>query len=359
MATVASFEPSQAAVTTAHYPREYLNLFRSRGDRRPDRGCGAFWRTGPTARRSCRKLFLHAVLGSVALIFCAQHSHADGLFVSFAVGHGTESLDASTWGVNHPTRCDSLLYSDREDAPSDAACTDDTPREFFGGSFDLGSAFVGSASVGHAWDRVRIEAELLVRSHASASVPAVASTGNVALHGKQSEWSPHTPPAYRISDFRSHQLFVNVHYVLAAMHAWTPYVGAGAGFARVSANYSGSYLRRTIAEGYVQATGGDPAQPADWQLAGSGSVSALEVEVDDTLLGYQLFIGIDRALSEHATFFAMVRWSGFEEANSNDLWTTVRSHTPVHADGVTPFRTDQAFDGIGGFAATVGLRYSF
>ena len=43
---------------------------------------------------------------------------------------------------------------------------------------------------------------------------------------------------------------------------------------------------------------------------------------------------------------------------SNDVWTTIRSHAPVQVDGVTPYRTDQTFDDLGGFAAMIGLRYT-
>lgn len=299
------------------------------------------------------------MLSGIALCLCVQVPHAAGRYVSVGIGYGGESVDASTVGVNHPTRCDSLLYRDPQDAPSDAACTDTTPREMFGGSFDLGAAFVGTASIGYAWDRWRIEAELLGRSHDGQTVPAIAGTDNQALLGKQSEWSAHSSPQYRVTDFNVTQLFVNAHYAFPTSSAWSPVVGFGIGLARVAADYTGSYLRRTVAEGYVAAAGGDPAQPAEWQLAAAGSLSLVDVDVNDQALGYQLFAGLDRALSERATLFVMARWSGFREVSRNDLWTTVRSHAPTQADGVTPFRTDQTIEGIGGFAATVGLRHAF
>ena len=301
---------------------------------------------------------LGRTVASAALLLGVQAAHGQGVYASFGVGYGGEELSASTAGVNHPTRCDRLLYADPLDAPTDAACTDSTVRQIFGGSFDLGDALQGTVAVGHAWDRLRIEAEFMFRSHDDDAVPAIA-LDNPALAGKQSEWSDHSPPQYGLAGFDAEQLFVNALYTIQNPSNWTPFVGAGVGFARFTASYSGSYLRRTLAEGFVAAAGGDPAQPLEWHEGAAGSVSLLEVEVDDLAFGYQLLAGVDRALSDKAALFAMARWSGFTEASRSDQWKVVRSHAPVQADGVTPFRTEQTFDDIGGFGVTVGIRHAF
>ena len=305
------------------------------------------------------KTFSQMLITGTALFLGVQLSHAEGRFVSLAIGYGGEEFDAATTGVNHPTRCDRLLYANPQNAPTDAACRETASRRIFGGTFDLGGAFVGSASIGQAWPRWRIEAEFLGRSHSGASAPAIPGADNTAILGKQSEWSAHSPPRYEVDNFSTHQLFVNAHYVLARGSNWKPYVGAGIGFARVATDYSGRYLRRTVAEGYVAATGGDPAQPADWQLAAAGSVSVLDIEITEYALGYQFFAGVDRTLSERTALFAMARWSAFADVESDDVWTTVRSHAPMQADGVTPFTTEQTLEGLGGTTATVGLRYTF
>ncbi len=43
----------------------------------------------------------------------------------------------------------------------------------------------------------------------------------------------------------------------------------------------------------------------------------------------------------------------------DEVWTVVRSHAPVQADGSTPFQTEQTIDDLGGWAVTAGLRYAF
>lgn len=308
--------------------------------------------------RTSMALAATALLLSFATV---PHIHAAEPYVSFAFGYAGEEISAGTVGVNHPTRCDALLYANRQDAPSDAACSHDTPGQMFSGSFDFDSAFAGAASAGYAWNSWRVEIEFLHRAHGSQQVPAIPAAGNQALLGKESEWSAHSPPYYRISDFKVRQLFVNALYAFDAFapaSSWSPYVGLGVGMAGVAANYRASYQRSTVAEGYVAAAGGDPAQPTEWQLAAAGSISTLDTDLDERAVGYQIFAGLDRDLSDKATLFVMARWSTFGEVDSNDVWTTVRSHAPVQADGVTPFRTDQTLEDIGGIAVTVGLRYA-
>ena len=52
-------------------------------------------------------------------------------------------MESSLFLVNHPTKCDVLLYSDPGMAPTGAAeCSDDTPRMSSNG-FDPGVGFSG------------------------------------------------------------------------------------------------------------------------------------------------------------------------------------------------------------------------
>ena len=293
-----------------------------------------------------------------ALCLGLPNALAAGPYAAFAVGVGGEKVQAGVYGVNHPTRCDRLLYANPYSAPTDAACTATTAQHLIDDSFSLGVGFVGTASLGYAWDSLRVELEFLNRSHGGDTVPGL-PRDNAALLSKQSEWSPHSPPHYRLSDFSANQLFVNVHYVFDLDSKWSPFVGAGVGFARVKARLAGSYLRRTLAEGYVEGAGGDPAQPAEWQLAAAGTESRLEASLKDEVFGYQVLGGLERALGERASAFLMARWSGFGKVAEDEIWTVIRSHAPVQADGSTPFETEQTIDDLGGWAVTVGLRYAF
>ena len=283
---------------------------------------------------------------------------AAGPYASLAVGAADEKARAGVYGVNHPTRCDRLLYANPASAPTDAACTDNTPQYLIDDSFSLGVGFVGTASLGYAWDNLRAEVEFLGRSHSGDTVPGLPGD-NTALLTKQSEWSPQSPPHYRLSEFSANQLFVNVHYVFDLDSQWSPFVGAGLGFAQVKARLMGSYLRRTLAEGYVEGAGGDPAQPAEWQLAAAGTESRVDTRLKDEVFGYQVLGGLERMLGERTSAFVMARWTDFDEIAKDQVWTVIRSHAPVQADGATPFQTEQTIDDLGGWAVTAGLRYAF
>ena len=304
--------------------------------------------------------FHHRVLlAGLAIMLCAPAATAGGTYVSIGLGIASDEIDASTTAVNHPTRCDSLLYANTADAPRDAACLDTTARRLFSDSFDPGAGLAGSISLGYAWERFRVEAELLGRSHDGDTRPGIPPAGNVALEGKNSEWSDYSPPYYRISDFRSRQLFVNAYYAFGNGSAWTPFVGLGAGIARIDAAYEGSYLRRTLADGYVAAAGGDPLQPEEWHIAAAGTESRLDTKLSDEVFGYRIAAGVERQLADRTRAFFMLRWSRFGDMSQSAVWSTVRSHAPVQADGVTPFKSEQAVESIGGLTATAGIRYSF
>ena len=299
-----------------------------------------------------------ALLLPAALWLSVPNAVATGPYAAFAVGAGGEKVQARVSGVNHPTRCDRLLYANPASAPTDAACTHNMTQDLFNDSLSLGVGFVGTASLGYAWESLRVEVEFLGRSHGGKTAPGLPGD-NQALLTKQSEWSPHSPPYYRISNFSANQLFLNAHYVFSLESAWSPFLGLGVGFARLKADLEGSYLRRTLAEGYIEGAGGDPAQPAEWQLAAAGTQSTLNARVKDDVFGYQVLGGLERALGDRASAFVMARWTSFDKAAKSDVWTVIRSHAPVQADGSTPFATEQTIDDLGGWAITLGLRYAF
>lgn len=299
-----------------------------------------------------------SLFSGIALVLSARLASADP-YVSIGLTFATDEIGASTSGINHPTRCDRVLYTDPSMAPNDAACTDNSVRAFLSDSFDLGGAFAGSASLGYDWDRLRIEAEFLSRAHEGGVAVLAGAVDNPALQGKATEWSPDDPPYQQVSDFRSSQLFLNVFYDFGIDSAWSPYVGVGAGLARVQSHYRASFVRRTLADGYVEAVGGDPGQPADWQVAAAGSSSVLNTSVSDEVFGYQVIAGVERGLTDRTSLFLTLRWSDIDDASDEDVWDTIRSHRPVQADGVTPFTGIQDLTDIGGLSATVGLRYEF
>ena len=78
-----------------------------------------------------------------------------------------------------------------------------------------------------------------------------------------------------------------------------------------------------------------------------------------TLLGYQLLDGIDYAVGDRTTIGFSAHWARFGELKQAVLWSIVRSHEPVRADGVTTFSGEVTFDSFEYWAVTFGMKYYF
>ena len=267
------------------------------------------------------------------------------------------TVDGGSTGVNHPTRCDRLLYPASTSPPaSDEACRASTPTVILRNAFDLGGGAVSGLLVGYRADRVRVEVEYLTRSQGPATA-AVGATTNVALQGKDTEWSDDQPPREWIRGYAAHQIFANLYYDFPNESPWTPYVGGGLGVASTTLNYANQFIRKPDAE-YLRIDF-EPDWPDAAKRAAAGTLSSLDTTIHQKAFGFQLLAGADYALTEHTSVGVTGRWAHSVSLHDEATWDLIRSHTPVQADGVTPFDTTQRFEGISYLAVTVGLKYHF
>ena len=181
----------------------------------------------------------------------------------------------------------------------------------------------------------------------------VESTTNQAVVSKASEWSNVYPPTETISDYRAHQVFANVYYDFRNSSPWTPSVGAGVGMARTNLNYNRRLLRKTIAEGYQDVE--PPATIADRPLRAAGTFSMLDATVNGTIIGFQVLAGMDYAIGERTTIGLTAHWTRFGTLKEDVVWSIIRSHAPVRADGVTPFSGELGVRQLRIAVATLGL----
>ena len=246
-------------------------------------------------------------------------------------------------GVNHPTQCDVLVGGD----PTGAGCAADSPETLSANSFELGTGFLGGVSVGYALDRFRVEFEYVNRSHGGDS--SLWKFGGNVISGKIPEVSEIDPPSEHVSDFSAHQFFVNAYYDFLNDSRWTPYVGAGVGWARTSLDYETRFLRKTVAQGY----------PSDQPQAAAGTLSLLDAGFTDTLFGFQFLGGLDYALTDKVSVGMKARWASFQDLEGDTVWDLIRSHRPVRADGTTPFDSNLTFSDMQYWALSVGLKYAF
>ena len=95
---------------------------------------------------------------------------------------------------------------------------------------------------------------------------------------------------------------------------WTPFAGAGIGWAATELNYYLQFIRKPEAE-YLQIEF-DPDWPNVAKRAAAGTASILDTYAGTTRFGHQALVGVDYALSERTALGAALRW------------TTVRRYRP-------------------------------
>lgn len=303
---------------------------------------------GNRRRSAGRRLVLAAVL--VLLTAGGVAAQDRGAYVRLDVGGAAlRALSVATSGVNHPTRCDSLLYANPADAPGDAECTATTPQEFFRNLFSPGYGLGAGAAVGYRFGRLRLEFSVLASgAWEDEALIALGSTADTALQSKASEWSTDDPPSESLTEVRVRQGFANLILDLSNGSPITPYLGAGVGVGQVRAQYAVRMLRR------------DDLGPAEWQRAASGTWSTLDADLSSNRVGLQAFAGLALDLGGRTALDVRghwVRFGGFVSAEQ--LWTQIRDHQPVRADGTTPFTTDITLGDLDRLGLTLGLRYRF
>ncbi len=300
---------------------------------------------------------LAVVLGFCLLAWAGAanaETSRQGFYAGLELGFANAAdLSSTLSGVNHPTQCDQVL---KDVDPTNVVplshndChVDDTPETLSDNAFDLGTGFLGGFSAGYALNGFRFEFEYMYRSHGGHTSPWALPGSNEALSSKNNEVSVLDPPSERISDFNAHQFFLNAYYDLLNATRWTPYLGAGVGFARTSLDYSNRFSRRTLAQGY----------PSGKPPAAAGTLSFWDDQISDTSFGFQLLAGLDYELTEKVSIGMKGRWASFNDISHNGVWDLVRSHRPVRADGETPFTSSLAFDDIQYWGLTFGMKYYF
>ena len=257
--------------------------------------------------------------------------------------------------VSHPTRCDILLYPPSVAPPGDPACRDNRPG-VTSNKFEPGIGPAGGLMVGYAAGKLRYEMEYLYTSPGSDESP-IGGTTSTALLNKSSEWSTEQPPFEWIGDHTAHQVFANLYYDFVRDSRWTPFVGAGIGWAAMELNYYLQFIRKPEAE-YLQLEF-DPDWPEVAKRAAAGTASILDTYPSENVFGYQLLVGVDYALTERTSVGVALRWARFDDIDHEAVYNIVRSHAGVLADGVTPFNNELEFSGIGYRTLTVNLKYHF
>ena len=282
-------------------------------------------------------LFLVAAI-SMPLVANSYVSLEWGLTTS----HST--VDVDVIHINHPTYCDTLLYTASDTAPTDGACATNIRGRSYAGLFTPDAGWLASAAYGRNFGSWRVEGRYERNQFGSAEqLLPLATSGDSAILSKTNEWSQFTLPNNSYVDQGSSILDVTVLRDFQLNTNWSAYVGASVGVALLNFNYGNEFLRKTVDEGYL-----DVPFPIQWptaaKLNAAGTLSKLNTTVQKSTMTYNLMAGIDFHHGPNLTLGVRLTWRVIGEVEHDKaLWTTIRSHTPVIADGRTPFESDFVF----------------
>ena len=122
------------------------------------------------------------VLVGAALLAAGDDAVAQRLYIGLEDGGPrARTAKSSQTFLNHPTRCDTLLYPEGLTPPNDAACDAHEATTSLTNSFDIGTGFGYGSTVGLTFGALRAELDFRLRSHGRDTRPIKVAGGDEAL----------------------------------------------------------------------------------------------------------------------------------------------------------------------------------
>ena len=179
---------------------------------------------------------------------------------------------------------------------------------------DLDAAGGVGAAVGHARGPLRFELEFLARGTREGSYGEL----DAGMGGFRGGGFPGFPGAWAFGQEQAEmevaQLFVNFYYDFHNSSRFTPWIGAGGGWAAAEMEYA------AVGGGWFPGIRNLPGRekPGRDGLPRGGGLGGAEFEVSDTVPGMQLLAGLDIALGRRFSIEARARWSHFGQVRWED-----------------------------------------
>ena len=295
------------------------------------------------------KKFLFVLLVMGLLFPSGQVWAKDGFYLGMDLGIAVApEMNIESWDTDVGTPCDG--YIDPDASP----CTQYN-RDTFAWlqQFDGGTGVLAGASLGYRMGSFRAEAEYFYRGTTYDSLDNRFETrppGSIQ-GGKEKELR--TSEA-GVDDVLSHNFFANLYYDYRSDSKFTPYVGVGVGFARVSLDFYNRWTRHYNPD--IIGTFADNDQLRQ-TLAGTTTIG--RAKLSDTLFGYQVLAGVDYQVSDPVSIGLKFRWADFGEFEDGRAWDQLRSHDSFVREGGAQVRYGVVTDDIQFWGVSLNMKYQF
>ena len=260
------------------------------------------------------------------------------------------------------------------ESPKDCS---DVPTErqtlWFHNGIDGGSGILAGASLGYRMGSFRAEAEYFYRGTTYDSTAASTIVKDPETTRKVREELDALDGS--VDDVLSHNFFANLYYDYRSDSKFTPYVGFGVGFARVSLDYFGVFKRkanpgaiktfkRVDADGNALSDqacldNSNCAEADGLNTRLSGTTTIGRAKLSDTLFGYQVVAGVDYQVSEPVSIGLKFRWADFGEFEDGREWDQLRSHPSTNLRPGDPVRYKMMTDDIQFWGVSLNMKYQF
>ena len=293
----------------------------------------------------------------------------DGLYMGMDLGVAVApDMDVQTGGLDDWAsavsgqtlghRCDRTINPDG--LQTNGLCPADSPSWQMGESFDGGSGILAGLAVGYRLGSFRVEGEYFYRNtNYDSTAQPIQSDGwnpNVDSDEYKDDSIPNVQD--EVDDLLSHNFFANLYYDYRSDSKFTPYLGVGIGFARVSVAYRTRWQRSTNPDNINVFDRGEPGGELNQKLV--GALTYDRARMSDTLFGYQALAGVDYQVSEPLTIGLKFRYAMFGEFEDESQYTELRGHAPVIGNPpTTPATYYINTDDIQFWGVSLNMKYQF
>ena len=291
----------------------------------------------------------------------------DGFYIGGELGIAmAPDLDVESWDNDVPTQCDGFINNDGSGGqlvPPLRNCAQSSRDDFsWLQKFDGGSGILAGAALGYRMGSFRVEGEYFYRSTTyddSYNVPL----GENVQGGKENELRFIEAS---VDDVLSHNFFANLYYDYRSDSKFTPYVGFGVGFSRVSLDFYNRWTRNSDPSKIPtfdspDAQGQELANRELLNERVAGTTTIGRAKLSDTLFGYQVLAGVDYQVSEPVTIGLKFRYADFGEFEDGREWDQLRSHdSAIGPEAGSPrIRYNSMTDDIQFWGVSLNMKYQF